>query len=175
MLGFVFADSPRRADPQLLTELQDLDVLKVAVVTGTDELESVRELAVRGLVDAVQFHGDENPEECFENFYPYYNAIRIKGEEDCKKSIRYGSPRVLFDAYVEDVQGGTGRQIDGSVLDRCTDRPLWLAGGLGTDNIREIIRRYSPELVDASSRLEASPGKKDKDKMERFFQEIRNG
>jgi indole-3-glycerol phosphate synthase/phosphoribosylanthranilate isomerase len=49
---------------------------------------------------------------------------------------------------------------------------LWLAGGLGPDNVAEKISRWRPELVDASSGLEESPGHKDPAKLRRFFKEI---
>jgi phosphoribosylanthranilate isomerase len=51
---------------------------------------------------------------------------------------------------------------------------LWLAGGLGPDNITEIIGKYNPELIDASSRLELSPGKKDPAKLKLYFKRIFN-
>jgi indole-3-glycerol phosphate synthase/phosphoribosylanthranilate isomerase len=50
--------------------------------------------------------------------------------------------------------------------------PLWLAGGIGPENVREICGLYSPELVDASSRLESAPGIKDPVKLSTFFKEI---
>ena len=51
-------------------------------------------------------------------------------------------------------------------------RPLWLAGGLGPENIAEVVRRARPELVDASSRLESEPGRKDPARLEAFFREL---
>jgi indole-3-glycerol phosphate synthase/phosphoribosylanthranilate isomerase len=71
------------------------------------------------------------------------------------------------------VCGGTGRTLDaGLILAAEAQKPLWLAGGLGPQNIREIIDRYKPELVDASSRLEAAPGKKDPGLLKDYFKEI---
>jgi indole-3-glycerol phosphate synthase/phosphoribosylanthranilate isomerase len=49
---------------------------------------------------------------------------------------------------------------------------LWLAGGLGPDTVGEVMRELSPELVDASSGLEESPGCKDRAKLENYFREI---
>ena len=69
--------------------------------------------------------------------------------------------------------GGTGQQIPRDLAREVRKRtPLWLAGGLGPDNIGEITRELSPELVDASSGLEESPGRKDRAKLERYFREI---
>ncbi|HPC71070.1 MAG TPA: hypothetical protein PLB48_04630, partial [Treponema sp.] len=49
---------------------------------------------------------------------------------------------------------------------------LWLAGGLGPDTIGPVIERYTPELIDASSRLESAPGIKDEEKLRAFFNAI---
>jgi len=51
-------------------------------------------------------------------------------------------------------------------------RPLWLAGGMGPDNVAAVIRTHAPELIDASSRLEAEPGRKDHAKLRAFFQAV---
>ena len=47
-----------------------------------------------------------------------------------------------------------------------------IAGGLGPDNVRQIIRDFQPELVDVSSRLESVPGKKDPEALKKFFAEL---
>lgn len=66
----------------------------------------------------------------------------------------------LFDTASTQVHGGTGKQFDWSLLaDR--DGPFVLAGGLGPDNIGAAVAAVRPFGVDASSKLEASPGVKD--------------
>jgi phosphoribosylanthranilate isomerase len=49
---------------------------------------------------------------------------------------------------------------------------LWIAGGIGPDNVAEVMRSFAPELIDASSRLEEESGRKDRAKLETFFKEI---
>ena len=178
-LGFVFAPSKRRASSKLLEDLRPLRIPKVAVVVTSrvgDCLRldhEVRDLLERGLVDAVQFHGDEAPEECAPMAFPYYKAVRIRGAADVEKIGRYRCPRVLADAYSADASGGTGQIIPRHLaLEAKNLRPLWLAGGIGPDNVGEILRELRPELIDASSRLEESPGKKDGARLSRFFEEI---
>ena len=176
LLGFVFAPSARRADPSLLRELDGLDVLKVGVVTEPQGTAQARALLEQGLLDALQLHGEERPAECLAAGFPYVKALRLHEPADVARAGEYGCPRVLADAWSEEAPGGTGRRVPRELVEKlAAERPLWLAGGLGPDNVREVVRRWHPELVDASSRLEASPGVKDRAALERFFAEIDEG
>ncbi len=176
LLGFVFAPSPRRADPSLLQELRDLRVSKIGVVTEPEGTRQARELLERGLLDALQLHGGEAPEECPAAGFPYFKALRLREPADGARAGYYACPRVLADAWSSAAQGGTGQRIPEELVGLLArERPLWLAGGLGPDNIRQAVQRWRPELVDASSRLEASPGVKDRPTLERFFAEIQRG
>jgi indole-3-glycerol phosphate synthase/phosphoribosylanthranilate isomerase len=173
LLGFVFAPSQRRADPALLRELTDLRVLKVGVVSEPQGTAQARGLLEAGLLDALQLHGEERPADCLAAGFPYVKALRLREPADAAGAGEYGCPRVLADAWSPEARGGTGRRVPEELVEKLSaERPLWLAGGLGPDNIREIARRWHPELVDASSRLEASPGVKDRTALERFFAEI---
>lgn len=172
LLGFVFADSPRKASLALLEELRDLDVLKVAVVTG-DPDEKLREAWRRGLIDVFQYHGDERPEDCQERRLPFYKALSLRTEAQVDDIMSYASPRVLVDAYSSKARGGTGMSIEADLVTRAAvQKPLWLAGGLNPENIFSKLESFSPELVDVSSGLESAPGEKDHEKVMRFFQEI---
>ena len=177
LLGFVFAHSPRRADPELVKSLGDLDVLKVAVVVTGGEHgplpETVASLLAGGFVDAVQFHGDESPEQCAAWATPYYRALRLSEPDDAAMIRSYGCPRVLVDARSAHAYGGTGKQLAPDLVRAAAaNGPLWLAGGLNEKNIAGVVRDYRPELVDASTGLEASPGRKDHQRLERFFKEL---
>ena len=72
--------------------------------------------------------------------------------------------------------GGTGKTIDRSVLEHLkmeTGGALWIAGGIGPGNADEIIGKYSPELIDVSSSIEKSPGRKDHEKMKILLEKAR--
>jgi indole-3-glycerol phosphate synthase/phosphoribosylanthranilate isomerase len=183
-LGFIFAESPRRVAPELLEELARVpnvrEALKVAVVVtggGHGPLASeVRDLLAHGLIDAVQFHGDEKPGECAAQAFPYYKALRLGSPESASTMSRYGSPRVLVDARDSRAYGGTGRRVAPEIVAAAREHgPLWLAGGLSDENIGSIASAYMPELVDVSSGLEAEPGRKDPGKLRRFFSELHYG
>jgi len=180
ILGFVFAPSPRRAEPSLVEKLSDLAVIKVAVVVCSESNPSLQSdllnLIDRNLIDAVQFHGSERPSNCYRAAFPYFKAIRVKSISDLDRVAEYRCPRVLLDAFSPDAPGGTGTCIPAEILKTAAKRfPLWLAGGIGPENVRGVIRDFKPELIDASSKLEASPGIKDPAKLKTFFKEIQLG
>ncbi len=84
---------------------------------------------------------------------------------------------VLLDPYHAHQAGGTGLTLDWGLAAECVQAshlPVILAGGLTPENVGEAIRRVRPAGVDASSRLESEPGKKDHGKIRRFIENARN-
>jgi phosphoribosylanthranilate isomerase len=77
---------------------------------------------------------------------------------------------VLLDASVPGMYGGTGQTAPWPLLAGLSvDIPVILAGGLNADNVAEAVRTVHPYGVDVASGVEASPGRKDHDKMARFI------
>jgi indole-3-glycerol phosphate synthase/phosphoribosylanthranilate isomerase len=148
----------------------------VGVVTEPEGTRQARELLEQGLLDTLQLHGEEAPEQCLAAGFPYFKALRLREPAEAVRAGDYACPRILADAWSAAAQGGTGQRVPEELVSLLArDHPLWLAGGLGADNIRQTVQRWRPELVDASSRLEASPGVKDRPTLERFFAEIEAG
>ena len=174
LLGFILAPSPRRARPEAIRELAGLPVLKVGVVVN--DVSEALPLLHDGCLDALQLHGDEQPGECYEIAFPYYKALRVGAPAHLKAEAAYRCPRVLLDAYSAAARGGTGKRVQQDLLAlRAAGqgaRPLWLAGGIGPDNVAEVIRAHAPELIDVSSGLEAEPGRKDHDKLRALFRAV---
>ena len=105
--------------------------------------------------------------------YMVLSAHRKRSEAEVDAMGGYRCPRVLADAYSAAASGGTGLRVPSGIIMRIrAERPLWIAGGIGPDNIAEVLRDFSPELIDASSRLEESSGRKDRNKLKAFFTEI---
>ncbi len=180
LLGFVFAESPRRSSAACVRECAGLDALKVAVVVARDGKDAeavlpleVQELLAEGYLDAVQLHGDEKPDECAPLAFPYYKAMQLRTPEDAKGLGDFYCPRCLVDAYSRNARGGTGRRLDPEILEAvCAQGPLWVAGGIRPDNVGELVRQFNPELVDVSSGLEDETGYKDAQKIRTLFAEI---
>jgi len=93
---------------------------------------------------------------------------------DAKKAIR----AVLLDSGTPQRPGGTGVPFDWSkaaslVSQIASDFKVILAGGLNPDNVGEAMRILHPWGVDVSSGVEASPRKKDPEKVRAFIRAVR--
>jgi len=86
---------------------------------------------------------------------------------------------VFLDSGTTRQPGGTGRTFDweraGHVAEviKRAGVPLVVAGGLTPANVTEAIRTLEPWGVDVSSGVEASPGKKDREKVQAFIAAVR--
>ncbi|MBR3072291.1 bifunctional indole-3-glycerol phosphate synthase/phosphoribosylanthranilate isomerase [Fibrobacter sp.] len=107
---------------------------------------------------------------------PHYCAARVGEDSDFEQVAtlrKNGEPRVLLDAKVEGIPGGTGKTIPESLLrEKAGDIPLWLAGGINPENVATICEKFHPELIDVSSGVEDAPGIKNHDKMRALFAAI---
>ena len=134
----------------------------------------------------VQLHGVEPPEsiaELIKSGLRVVKAFRL-GDYDaiadmsfyletCER-IAAGPYAVLVDAYVPGRPGGTGVPISWAILDELPPIPrLILAGGLNPTNLRAMIRRVRPWMVDVAGGVESAPGRKDPELVAAFIQEAR--
>jgi phosphoribosylanthranilate isomerase len=177
-LGFIFAQSPRRMEPDEARRIVErLPPFVTPVAVFADErLEAIRECMSRTCCSAVQLHGSEPP------FYlealsdwTTIKALRVRTAGDLENLVPYGEAGAyLLDAYVPGKPGGTGATFDWSVLAGVKfKKPVILAGGLTPDNLAAALTTVKPYAVDVVSGIEASPGKKDHEKMRRFIQIVR--
>lgn len=177
-LGFIFyAGSPRCVTPEaaarIISALPD-SVARVGVFVN-ESPETV--LAVRQAcgLDRIQLHGEETPEYC--RRFPKDVLIKaLSGRpEDIAFPLRdYPIGAFLIDAADRGRRGGTGKETDWDLAARIAERhPLILAGGLNEANIEHALARVCPRAVDINSGVEASPGKKDPEKLKRIIDLIR--
>ena len=81
---------------------------------------------------------------------------------------------VLLDTAHAMLAGGTGTPFPWhTARELAASRAVMLAGGLDGDNVGAAIAAARPFGVDAASRLERSPGRKDHDKVRRFVAAVR--
>lgn len=137
------------------------NILKVGVIVGA---------AAPSLpVDILQVHGDDA-------LPPgrVWKAIRVDSSFCLEDLDDYPVDAFLLDSPSDTLHGGTGQTFDWSRA-AGTSRKIILAGGLDASNVRAAIETARPWGVDACSRLESAPGKKDHVKMAQFLKAALDG
>jgi phosphoribosylanthranilate isomerase len=88
-------------------------------------------------------------------------SLAVPTGKDAPATIRYG---------------GTGEVSDWDAAKRLVKAiqvPVFLAGGINPDNVREAIRKVDPYGVDLATGVEESKGKRDPEKVKRLMWEVR--
>jgi phosphoribosylanthranilate isomerase len=121
-----------------------------------------------GLLDAVQLHGDETPEDAAvyqEAGVPFFKAIGVKTLDDLARAADFRANAILLDAHAPGIYGGTGEAFDwNAALDfkkRHPEIPIILAGGITPENAALASGTVHPAALDVASGAEISPGVKD--------------
>jgi phosphoribosylanthranilate isomerase len=156
-LGFNFyRRSPRYVSPERACEIASAVpgcYLRVGVFVNPDE-EELRQTAEKACLDVLQLHGEQSaylpaPYRLWKSFDPSRTLVDSASK---------------FEAYLLDTPsdgfGGSGRTFPWQLAAQFPYRAI-VAGGLDAGNVAEAIAVARPWGVDACSRLESSPGRKD--------------
>ena len=170
-LGFVeHAQSPRAIDAASARKI--IDALDASVLTVVVMVDRSPEFALRWLEQsgarAVQLCGGEKPSVW--RGFPHVLLRRVAVASDAERELDAWRP--VASGFVLDhpsAPGGTGLGVDLESAARLAAlAPCLLAGGLDDANVAERIAAVHPAGVDASSRLESAPGRKDRERVARF-------
>lgn len=173
--GFVVEvpGSRRSVDKRELRELAgrlEEGILSVGVFVNAPP-ELVAELLEEGTLDLAQLHGQEDEIYMAElrrlTEKPLIQAFSIQTGQDAERALESRADYLLLDQG----RGGTGQTFDWSLLPEI-NRPFFLAGGLGEENLERAIRQVRPWAVDLSSSLETD-GQKDPEKIRRAVELVR--
>jgi phosphoribosylanthranilate isomerase len=166
--------SKRYLSPEQAGFLNELEskILRVGVFVNAGHELPIR-LFHEGLIDLVQLHGDETPDDArllVEAGIPFVKALGVRGAADLAMAVDFGASGILLDAHAPGVYGGTGETIDwklaASFAREHPELPLILAGGITAANAAEAIAAVHPVALDVASGAESSPGVKDFVKVE---------
>ena len=170
-IGFIltagFRRSISRETAKMLKSRLSKDITAVGVFVN-ESAEAVNSFVAQGIVDIVQLHGDESAETCRQINAPVIKFLKCDGEVQAKISEYENA----VDYFLFDSGTGTGNTFDWSKIPK-TDKPFFLAGGLGSDNLRKAIKEIKPYAVDLSSSVETD-GLKDKEKIKTVTEIVRN-
>jgi phosphoribosylanthranilate isomerase len=154
--------------------------VKVVLLLVNGQLQEI-EHALRAVrPDAVQFHGDETPEELSRikqnAALEVWKAAGVADTAGLERAQRFkgAADLLLYDAPAKALPGGNGLAMDWSLLSGFRHTMPWgLAGGLSAGNVAGAIRQTGAPLVDTSSGVESAPGVKDVDRIKAFCQAAR--
>ena len=153
----VTADEVRDLVKDLIQEIQPVGVFVDA------PMELVRSLLDDGTLALAQLHGQED--ETYirriqkSTGHQVIKAFSVKTAQDIENALKSPADYILLDQG----GGGTGQTFDWSLIPEI-DRPFFLAGGLGADNLETAVWTIHPYAVDLSSSVETD-GMKDRDKI----------
>jgi phosphoribosylanthranilate isomerase len=176
-LGFVFwPRSPRHVDVERAAAIiAGLPATLIKVGVFVDEpVESIREVAIRTGITAVQLHGNEPPVLAAQLSAPLLRATTI-ADAPAAFAAWPEDTTFLLDTVDPVRRGGTGIPVDwNGAAELSSRRRVVLAGGLNPSNVADAIALVRPYGVDVSSGVESAPGVKDAEKLARFLANARS-
>jgi len=195
-LGFIFVENtPRFVTPeQVASIVRRLPPFTTTVGVFWDHpVGQVKAVIEACRLRAIQLHGDERPEDWQDAGVPVIKTIKlppastIEGLPEYRIRDRLGAflwhktaAAILFDSEARWSEGEAREPVEwrmiritGAMQPPDARMPIILSGGLTPDNVAGAISVVQPYAVDVNSGVEASPGKKDPDKVHRFIAEAR--
>lgn len=175
--GFIFAEKSKRkidfATAKNLKRELKKEIKSVGVFVN-QSFDFIKQSVDLGVVDFVQLHGDED------NFFinkiqkelniPVIKAFRA--DLELKDNINNTkADYVLIDSNDKQNFGGTGKTFDWGIIPE-TNKKIFLAGGLNSNNILSAMQTVKPFCVDINSGVEAG-GVKNKKMIEDIVQKVR--
>ncbi|MGQ4810273.1 N-(5'-phosphoribosyl)anthranilate isomerase [Candidatus Entotheonellaceae bacterium PAL068K] len=173
MVGFIFyPPSPRYVAPvQARAIVASLPRSVVAVgVFVNEDAETLSRIACTSGVQCVQLHGEESPELCQQLPWRVIKSFRFRARMRPEIMRQYAVDALLIEGFHDSLYGGGGAQADWQQAAALhAYGRIILAGGLTPENVHEAVRIVRPYAVDVCSGVEATPGKKDWNKVRAFI------
>ena len=167
-------ESPRYVSPtgaSVISEKLPPNVLKVGIFVD-ESADNIARTAMYAGLDVVQLHGmGDCPSMRTWRAAPVADSLAISyfTEDDAEA--------FLLDTASTILHGGTGKTFRWEIAREAaqfTTKHIIIAGGLDETNVQAAIAEAQPWGVDACSRLESSPGKKDRARMQKFIEAALN-
>ena len=178
-IGFIFwSESSRFVDKK--TPSLDKKIIKTGVFVDATFDYILTKIKDHQL-DAVQLHGQESYSYCkvIKDYglkviksFSIKNTFDFNTLKDYENSCDY----YLFDTKGK-LPGGNGFTFDWKILNKYpSQKPFFLSGGIGVDNLNEIKKLVKTKLpihaIDVNSKFETAPGNKNIELLKKFKKEI---
>jgi phosphoribosylanthranilate isomerase len=149
---------------------------KIVAVTVDMPMKDIELIVDKGLADIIQLHGNEK----------LTNIKKIKGIEIWKAwnkkskgdvfEMSKAVDRILLDSgNAAEKALNTSGEFDAFALYKQLKTKkvkMVLSGGIDAGNVKDYLEKLSPDIIDVSRGIEASPGKKSKKKMKEFMNSV---
>jgi phosphoribosylanthranilate isomerase len=176
-IGFNFYPSSKRfivpEKAREISEALDISILRVGVFVNParDYVDAtIRQVTL----NAIQFSGNETPDDVSGYELKVFKAIHITGVESLAALKLYGVDAFLLDTHRDGDFGGTGETFDWDIARKAKQfGKVILAGGLTPQNVSAAVRLVQPYGVDVSSGVESRQGIKDHKKIKDFIRRAR--
>jgi phosphoribosylanthranilate isomerase len=171
-LGFNFyPKSPRYIRPELVRAISDeipTHILRVGVFVN-EPSSAMASIVREADLDIVQIHGGGKAPRGAR----LWRALNMGSDIDAEQVEKEANAEAfVLDSPAPGVFGGTGKTFDWTKIPKLKKKVI-LAGGLSAANVAEAVRIVNPWGVDACSKLEYEPGKKDFEKVTAFIRAAR--
>ena len=192
-LGFIFVEgTPRFVTPaEVAPIVRKLPPFVTPVGVFWDHPPGhVKAVAEACRLRALQFHGDEKPEDLADYTLPAIKTVKmppastLEGLPEYRMwdhwqvlRYRFVAAAVLLDSAARWSEGEAREPVEWTLARTMTGKghvtPIILSGGLTPDNVARAVAVVRPYGVDVNSGVESTPGRKDPDKVRHFVAEAR--
>ncbi|HEV7379986.1 MAG TPA: phosphoribosylanthranilate isomerase [Dyadobacter sp.] len=183
-IGFIFYEkSPRFAGEELNEEyIRTIpnDIKKVGVFVNANP-GYILDMVKKYNLQYAQLHGNEMPDMCRSLRQKGVNIIKAFSIDESFNFAMLNNYKSFCDLFLFDTKGdqpgGNGKAFDWNLLKKYdNEKPFFLSGGIGPDNIEEVIQlsKSMPIYgIDVNSKYETEPGVKDISQLTTLFGLVR--
>jgi phosphoribosylanthranilate isomerase len=178
-VGFNFyPPSPRYIAPERAGEIQTVNGVRRVGVFVNEARERVEAIARIARLNVAQLHGEEEAD-AYPALVTVWKAVRVSAGFSFAGLAGSSAEALLLDGPANELYGGSGASFDWRLVNSRNSAAqtsylrIILAGGLDASNVAEAVAIAHPWGVDACSRIESVPGKKDHKKMTEFIRAAR--
>ncbi|CAG9296858.1 bifunctional indole-3-glycerol-phosphate synthase TrpC/phosphoribosylanthranilate isomerase TrpF [Celerinatantimonas diazotrophica] len=174
--GLIFVErSPRFIELAQATAICKAAPLQFVGVFANASIEKIANIAEQLNLYAVQLHGNESDAEIanLRGLLPKGTQIwKAVGVSHRTPELPENVDRVLFDAQIADLCGGTGQTFNWQLVKEFLPKAM-LAGGLGPNNVAKAATLGALGL-DFNSQIESHPGIKEPALIQEVFTQLRH-
>ena len=193
-LGFIFVENtPRFVTPSDVAPIVRMlpPFVTPVGVFWDHPAGHVKAVAEACRLRALQFHGDEKPEDLGGYALPVIKTVKMEPastleglpeyrRRDSWQALQYRrvASAILLDSAARWSEGEARESLEWTLARTIVSAhshaiSMILSGGLTPDNVARAVAVVRPWGVDVDSGVESSPGRKDHDKVRRFIEEAR--